>query len=195
MARLVEALHAAGIDVVQDGSDGENLDFARLARLVRERRARTIGLLPVGDDVAVPATAIALGRALAAASGRRVIILDALGGWPGAPELASSDAPEDAPLAATWLLDDVAVVTPRSGDGARSLAGLRAAVNVPWAAFAHVVVDLTGVDHLGEQLEAFALLDAVALVARSGRSTTRQVRRVLAGVAEGRCLGVLLTGL
>jgi hypothetical protein len=161
---------------------------------VRERRARTVGLLPVADDVAVPATAIALGRALAAASGRRVVVLDALGGWPGAQELAARDAPEDAPLAATWILPDVAVVTPRTRDGVGSLDGLRASVSVTGPAFAHVVVDLTGVDHVGEQFEAFALLDAVAVVARSGRSTTRQIERALAGLAEGRSLGVLLTG-
>jgi hypothetical protein len=195
MARLVDALHAAGIEVVQEGSAGANLEFARLARLVRERHAWSVGLLPVGDDVAVPGTAIELGRALAAASSRPVGVLDALGGWPRVRDLAALDALEEAPLAATWILDDVAVITPRLEEGARSLSGLRAALAEGRAAFAHIAVDLTGVDHLGEQLEAFALLDAVALVARSGRTTTRQVRRALAGVAEERCLGVLLTGL
>jgi hypothetical protein len=195
MARIIDALHAVGIEVAQEGSAGANLEFARLARVVRERHAWAVGLLPVGDDVAVPATAIGLGRALAAASGRPVGVLDALGGWPGARDLAVRDAPEEAALTATWVREDVAVITPRTEDGARSLSGLRAAVAEPGVAFAHVVVDLTGVDHLGEQFEAFALLDAVALVARSGRATTRQVRRALADIPEKRCLGVLLTGL
>jgi hypothetical protein len=62
------------------------------------------------------------------------------------------------------------------------------------ASFGELIVDLTGFDHRGEHLAAFELLDAVALVARCGRTTARRIERWLRDLPDGRDLGVLLTG-
>ena len=138
---------------------------------------RTLGLLPASDDVAVPAPAIALGRALPPVSPQSVGVVDALGSWPCARVLVAHAAPDGTPEGrGAGLLDRLALLTPRTlpaGGGAPVNCAMCLANR--WTTFDHLVVDLTGFDHLGEHVAAYALLDAVALVARSGRTTTSQV--------------------
>jgi hypothetical protein len=100
-------------------------------------------------------------------------------------------------MVTSWILEGLALLTPRTTDPANpaGLSILRGAVADRLDAFGHLVLDLTGLDHLGEHLAAFDLLDAVILVARSGHTTTRQVSRRLREIPERSALGVLLTGL
>ena len=170
-------------------------ECARMAASARARRARTLGMLPASDDVAVPAPAIALGRALAHGSLQPVGVVDALGNWPCARVLSTHAAPDGPPMITSWVLEGLALLTPRDAGPATGLSALRTAVADPADGFDHLIFDLTGLDHLGEHLAAFDLLDAVVLVARSGRTTTRQVSRRLSEIPERRALGVLLTGL
>jgi len=190
-----DELRAAGIGVTADGDPPAlRVECARLARRMRERLVQTLGLVPAGDDVAVPAVAIELGRALAESSASSVGVLDAHGSWACARALIR-DAPPDGTLFGTsWLFDNLAVLTPRIFEAGAMLGLLQSAVVEHIGVFNHLVVDLTGFDHLGEQLAAFQLLDAVVLVARSGRTTTRQVQRWLRDLPDDRSLGVLLTG-
>ena len=195
-ARALEALRAAGLDLAgwRDAAPAW-MEGVRVARELRERGLHTVGLAPADDEVAVPAVAMLLGGALAQVSGGAVGLVDAAGSWPAAPELRAS-APSDGSLLATsWLRDGLAVLGPRCFDHGTALAPLRAAVALVPAAFEHLVVDLTGFDHLGELPAATGLLDGVLLVARSGRTRGRQVRRWLGDAAGGRGLGVLLTGI
>jgi len=199
VTRVHELLRADGIVIAADrDADDRRLvhtECARLVRRMRERLVHTLGLMPAADDVAVPAVAIELGRALADKRGNVVGVIDALGGWRCAPALIESAARSDNLPVKSWVLPNLALITPRArGVGAmlQELAGMLLEQAV---AFSDMVVDLTGVNHLGEQLSAFDLLDGVAVVARSGRTTTQEIRRLLSEIPARRGLGVLLTGL
>lgn len=196
MTSVQEILRDVGIGL-EETRDRASLrsECARMAASARGRGARTLGMLPASDDVAVPAPAIALGRALADVSLQPVGVVDALGNWPCARVLSTHAAPDGTPMITSWVLEGLALLTPRAAGPATGLYALRSAVEEPADGFDHLIFDLTGLDHLGEHLAAFDLLDAVALVARSGRSTTRQVSRRLSEIPERKALGVLLTGL
>jgi len=195
MPSPLEELRAVGIDVgTEDARLVLRAECMRLARRVRERRARLVGLAPAGDDVAVPAIAIELGRALAATGITAVGVVDAHGSWPCARRLTASAAAGADLLATSWLFPNVAVLTPRAPRPGDALERLHGALVRETASFGELVVDLTGFDHRGEHVAAFELLDAVALVARCGRTTARQIQRRLRDVPDRRDLGVLLTG-
>jgi hypothetical protein len=169
------------------------VECARMARLLAERLVHTVGLAPAADDVAVPPIAIELGRALADKSAL-IGVVDAQGSWMDA-RLRVEGAPSDGtPTATTWLLDNLGVLTPPTTGTDSLLSRLRRIVLETRATFTHLVIDLTGFDHAGEQIAACDLLDAVVLVARSGRTTAHQVRRWLRDLPPDRNLGVLLTG-
>ncbi len=196
MPGVHERLRAAGIELAaNEDQPALRAECARLARRMRERLVHRIGLLPAADDVGVPSIAIELGRALADKSASSVGVVDAHGSWACARGL-TGDAPPDGTLMATsWVTDNLAVLTPRIFDAGAMLGQLHSAVVENAVGFSDLVVDLTGFDHLGDQLAAFDLLEGIALVARSGRTTTRQIQRGLRDIPEWSCLGVLLTGL
>jgi hypothetical protein len=194
MPSIHETLRAAGIWLMAgDEWPALGAECAGLARRLREKRARTVGLIPADDDVAVPAVAIHLGSALAGRSARPVGVVDAQGSWTG--PAGAAPAEDGAGLVTSWLRDDLAVLTPRSGGTGAALQHLRGVLEAEADVFEHLVFDLTGFDHRGEQLAACELLEAVALVARSGRTTARRIDRGLRDLPAARCLGVLLTGL
>jgi hypothetical protein len=169
-------------------------ECARLARLLRARSVRALGLAPCDDRTAVPAVSIELARALAAAGARPAAVMDAAGSWSCAGDLVGR-APPDGPLLATsWLQADLAVLTPRAPLPRAAVPRLRICLGGESATFGHLVVDLTGFEQAGDQLAAFDLLDGVVVVARSGRATARQIERRLRDVPGDRRLGVLLTG-
>jgi hypothetical protein len=194
MTIVQELLRSAGIGfAAAEEHPDAHVECARMARLLRERASRAVGLVPAGDDVAVPSLAIALGRALASREAA-VGVLDAAAGWPCAEALRARAVPYGTEVATSWVVENLAVLTPRAADAGELLSRLRGALVDKGAIFGHLVVDLTGFGPLGEHVGAYALMDAVALVARSGRTTTRQVERWLRDFPEGRSLGVLLTG-
>jgi hypothetical protein len=195
MSSVHDAFRSAGISL-EAGEDPPALrtECARLARLVQESGASTLGLAPAGDDVAVAGAAVKLARALASARRRPVFVVDALGSWgPGAT--TTVEAGDDGSAAPTWLIADLGVITLRAPHPSLALARLKECVARTLAVRLTLVVDLTGFDQLGERPAAFELLDAAVVVARSGRTTTRQIRNALQDVPEGRALGVLLTGI
>jgi hypothetical protein len=195
MGSVEEALQQSGIGTTGWASASKGTEMVRIARLLREREVRTVGLLPAADDVAVPALALALGKALADTGDGPVAVLDAAGTWVCADALRARAAPSGAPVTTSWLGDALAILTPSSVDPGEVLRRLRDAASGEEGGYRHLVVDLTGVDHLGAQVEAFDVLDATTLVARRGRTTARALRRALADVPPPRSLGVLLTGL
>ena len=197
-AKIAEALRAAGIGFADDKHDDRRavqVECARLVRRMRERLVHTIALVPAGDDVAVPAISIEIGRAFADKSAGAVGVVDAHASWACARALVEGALPDGTLVVTSWLLENLAVLTPRISQPGAMLRQLHSLVVEQALIFSHLVVDLTGFDHLGEQMAAFDLLDAVVLVARSGRTTTRQIQRWLRDMPEGRSLGVLLTGL
>jgi hypothetical protein len=195
MPSVQDVLREAGIELGEStGAPAVRVECARLATLVRDRQVRILGLVPAGDDVAVPAVALVLGRALAESSPLPVGVLDAQGTWPGARALAARAEPDDPLVATSWVLPGLAVLTPRVPDPAAGLSLLRVLAADLAAVYGHLLVDTTGLDHTGDHLAAFDLLDAVALVARRGRTTTRQLQEKLREIPVGTGLGVLLTG-
>ena len=195
MPSVHDAIRSAGI--VLEAGDGPPVlrgECSRMARLVRESLASTVGLAPAWDDVAVPAPAMELARALASMSDRPVGVVDALGSWGCASELTGGSNGDGTP-ATSQLLDNLALITLRPPDPYASLGSLKGWVVREAAVYGHLVVDLTGFEDVGERRAAFNLLDAAVVVARCGRTTIRQVEDALRDVPEGRGLGVLLTGL
>jgi hypothetical protein len=189
-----EALRAAGIALTGEDRLDVQRASARAARLVRERRLQAVGFAPASDDVAVAAVALEVGRALALTSTGPVGVVDASGTWPCARALV--DCGQDAgALSAAWVLEHLAVLTPRTLDAGRTLARLRGDVEDARARFEHLLVDLTGFHRPGERAAALEQLDAGVLVARSGVTKTRHAQRAFRDVPEGRSLGVLLTGI
>ena len=195
MSSVLDALRSAGISL-EPGDDPPVMraECARLARLLHASGASTLGMAPAGDDVAVAGAAVKVARALASARHRPVLVVDALGSW-GPGGAGTAETVDDGSAAPTWLLGDLGVITLRAPHPSVALPRLKACVAHRRSAHATLVVDLTGFDHLGERPAAFALLDAAIVVARAGRTTTRQVRHALHDVPEGRALGVLLTGM
>jgi hypothetical protein len=196
MPGVHERLRAAGIELAADDDQPAlRVECARLARRMHERLVHTIGLFPAGDDVSVPSVAIELGRALADKSATFVGVVDAHGSWACARGLAEATPADGTLVATSWVTENLAVLTPRIFSPGAMLGQLKGAIVENAVGFSDLVVDLTGFDHLGDQLAAFELLEGIALVARSGRTTTRQIQRWLRDIPEWSCLGVLLTGL
>jgi len=195
LSRVHDALRSAGIGLAGDAAPAVRVECARLARRMREQMVNTIGLVPAGDDVAVPAVAVELGRALADKSEAPVAVIDGHRSWACAAALVDGSPADGTFVATSWVTDRLAVLTPRTFDAATTLGKLYSAIADRGTLFGNVVVDLTGFDHLGEQLAAIELLDGTVIVARSARTTTRQIQRWLQDIPEWSSLGVLLTGL
>jgi hypothetical protein len=60
--------------------------------------------------------------------------------------------------------------------------------------FAHVLVDLTGFELLGEHGSAAACMDGVALVGRAHHTHEKELVELARLMPQGRFLGVLLVG-
>lgn len=192
-----DTLRTAGLMSLEDREDpAVRAECSRLARRVREKGLRTIGLAPAADDVAVPALALALGSALAETSAKTVGVADAHGSWSCARALSEAAEDDETPLAISWISENLAVLTPRStaGGPAPEHLGIGATAVTEVQGFDELVFDLTGADHLGLQFAWFKALGGIAVVACSGRTTTRQVQRWLRDLPRECWLGVLLTG-
>ncbi len=189
-----ERLRKGGIRVAAGEEEPEvRNECVRLARVLRLRACRVVGLVPAGDDVAVPAVALQVGRALADVSGSPVGVIDAHGSWPGARALAA-ERPDASLFASNWLSDNLALLTPRTFDTGGMLPKLTAALRDEASVFGHLVVDLTGFDRLGEHLAAMETMDGLIVVARKGRTRTTQLERWARDIPAERDIGVLLTG-
>jgi hypothetical protein len=190
MATLLEHLLRAGYLPPDRGPEPVAVEFARIARVLRERGCRTIGLVPCADDVAVPPVALRLAHALAAISHCDAGVVDAAGTW---LEPADVQVPAGK-FASEALAPGVVVLTRSRAAPGRSGWDLQRCLTLaPWST-SHVVVDLTGLERSGEHLEAIAMLDGAAVVARAGRSRAAQVRRALYEIARTKRVGVILAG-
>jgi hypothetical protein len=175
-----------------DGDPTLTAACAGMASRARRARARTIGLVPASDDVAVPAVAVLLARALAEVASAPAAVVDAHSSW--AESFPGPGAAQEGSVATVAIARGLSVVAVRAEDAPNPLRRLRTACEAG-GAFEHLVVDLTGFDHAGELLEACEALDASVLVARTGRTTRRAVARWLEELSGVPFLGVLLTGI
>src|SRR3954470_22375021 len=89
-------LEAAGLKVVMDEEHAEVRDECiRIARRLRVSGKKILGLLPAGNDVAVPPIGVQLGLAMAEVSGATVAFVDANLRWPAISEIAGGDRDDE----------------------------------------------------------------------------------------------------
>jgi len=170
---------------------------ARIARRIHDERYRVVGFVPSDDKVAVPPLIIQLGLALCDLTGATVAVVDANVRYPGLADIARgrSKDRDDSVFSTRWLRGSLALLSPPQVERAGEVVPQLARVLLDGSdLFAHVLVDLTGFELLGEHASAAACMDAVALVGRAHRTTEKELVGLAAMMPVGRFLGVLLIG-
>ncbi|HET7505133.1 MAG TPA: hypothetical protein VFK02_29140 [Kofleriaceae bacterium] len=170
---------------------------ARVARRLHAERIRVIGFVPSEDQVAVPPILIQLGIALTELTGATIAVVDANVRYPGLRELnAGKPTDSDTSVFSThWLRGSLALLSAPEVERAGQVVPQLARVLIDGQdLFAHVLVDLTGFELLGEHASAAACMDAVALVGRAHHSRERELLELARLMPHGRFLGVLLVG-
>ncbi len=195
-------LQAIGIQIIDDDQEpAVRAECSRIARQLENLGVKIIGLLPATPDVAVPALAVQLGRAIVDLTGTTVAVIDANVHWPGLSAISSppvattaaAKAGDDRIFATHWLRGSLALLTPpRAGVAGAGLPELQRVIQHGHELFAHLVVDLTGFDRLGEHLAAVALLEGVFIVGRAGKTREKDLLRWQQELPDH--LGVLLIG-
>jgi hypothetical protein len=170
---------------------------ARIARRVHSEKIRVVGFVPSNDRVAVPPVIIQLGLALCDLTGATVAVVDANVRYPGLPTLNRGQRPDhdDSVFSTRWLHGSLALLSPPRVEQAGEVVPQLARVLLDGSdLFAHVLVDLTGFELLGEHAGAAACMDAVAIVAQAHRSRERELLELSYLMPANRFLGVLLVG-
>ena len=170
---------------------------ARIARRIHTDRLRVVGFVPSDDKVAVPPVIIHLGLALGALTGATVAVVDANVRYPALAQIARGTRTDhdDSVFATRWLRDSLALLTPPRVEQAGQVVPQLARVLLEGSdLFAHVLVDLTGFELLGEHASAAACMDAVAVVGRAHRTREHELVELARLMPHGRFLGVLLVG-
>jgi len=170
---------------------------ARVARRIHGEQIRVIGFVPTDDQVAVPPVLIQLGIALTELSGATIAVVDANVRYPGLGALneGKQTDSDDSVFSTRWLYGSLALLSAPHVERAGEVVPQLARVLIDGAdLFAHVLVDLTGFELLGEHASAAACMDAVALVGRAHHSREKDLVGLAQLMPHGRFLGVLLVG-
>jgi hypothetical protein len=170
---------------------------ARIARRIHGDRLRVVGFVPSDDRVAVPPLLVHLGLALCDLTGATVAVVDANVRYPGLAQIAKGlrTDHDDSVFTTRWLRGSLALLSPPRVERAGEVVPQLARVLIEGAdLFAHVLVDLTGFELLGEHASAAACMDAVALVGRAHRTRELELVELADLMPHGRFLGVLLVG-
>lgn len=190
-------LHRFGLSIEPETSEAY-AGAIRVGQRIHGSGGRTIGLLPVGMDSAVPGVALNIGASLVDTLGATIAIVDTNARWPafaGLERPADDGAQQDSPFVMRWLRGSLALLTPRNPPGAGiGVAELESLASVAGSMFAHVLVDLTGFEQFGLHLDAVRLLDRVVVVARAGAATDWALIRTCRQIPPWKELGVLLVG-
>jgi len=170
---------------------------ARVARRLHNERIRVVGFVPAEDQVAVPPILIQLGIALTELTGATIAVVDANVRYPGLGALNEGKATDsdDSVFSTRWLYGSLALLSAPQVERAGQVVPQLARVLLDGSdLFAHVLVDLTGFELLGEHGSAAACMDAVALVGHRRRTREPQLRALADMMPRDRFLGVLLVG-
>ena len=169
----------------------------RIARRIRGGGIRVVGFVPGDEDTAVPPVLIQLGLALCDLTGATIAVVDANVRYPGLGALnrGRSADHDDSVFSTRWLHGSLALLSAprveRAGEVVPQLARvLRDGADL----FAHVLVDLTGFELLGEHASAAAHMDGVAIVARAHHTREQDLVDLAQLLPRERFLGVLLAG-
>lgn len=189
-----DVVAALGIDT----TDGEvKAACTRVARKIHGEGVRVVGFVPAENTVAVPPVLIQLGIALTELTGATIAVVDANVRYPGLGELnqdKSTDSDESV-FSTRWLHGSLALLSAPEVERAGQVVPQLARVLIDGSdLFAHVLVDLTGFELLGEHASAAACMDAVALVGRAHHTREHELLELARFMPHGRFLGVLLVG-
>jgi hypothetical protein len=190
-------LASIGLRLDGPGSGELRAACARIARRIHADRVRVVGFVPSDRTVAVPPLLVHLGLALCDLTGATIAVVDANVRYPGLPELAKGQQTDhdDSVFSTRWLRGSLALLSAPRVERAGEVVPQLARVLLEGAdLFAHVLVDLTGFELLGEHASAAACMDAVALVGRAHHTRERELRSLSELMPHGRFLGVLLVG-
>jgi hypothetical protein len=181
-----------------DTTNGETkAACARVARRLHSEGIRVVGFVPSEDQVAVPPILIQLGIALTELTGATIAVVDANVRYPGLGTLnAGKQTDSDESVFSTrWLHGSLALLSAPEVERAGEVVPQLARVIIDGAdLFAHVLVDLTGFELLGEHASAAACMDAVALVGRAHHTRENELMELARLMPYGRFLGVLIVG-
>jgi hypothetical protein len=192
-----EILAELGIVAGDQRSGGLRASCAKIARRIHAEGTRVVGFVPGDDDVAVPPLIIQLGLALCDLTGATIAVVDANVRYPGLGALNQGrTADHDESVFSTrWLRGSLALLSPPRVERAGEVVPQLERVLLDGAElFAHVLVDLTGFELLGEHASAAACMDGVAVVARAHRTREQSLRDLVQQLPRRRFLGVLLVG-
>jgi hypothetical protein len=170
---------------------------ATVAQRIVNERLRVVGFVPSNDGVAVPPVLIHLGLALCDLTGATVGVVDANVRYPGLADLAKDQATDrdDSVFSTRWIHGSLALLSaPRVEKAGEVVPQLARVLLEGSDLFAHVLVDLTGFELLGEHATAAACMDAVALVGKAHRSREQELVELARLMPQGRFMGVLLVG-
>jgi hypothetical protein len=170
---------------------------ARIARRIHGERLRVIGFVPSSDRVAVPPVIVHLGLALCDLTGATVAVVDANVRYPALAELAKGHHTDhdESVFSTRWLRGSLALLSaPRVERAGEVVPQLGRVLDQGSDLFAHVLVDLTGFELLGEHAAAAASMDAVAVVGQAHESREQELVELARLMPHGRFLGVLLVG-
>jgi hypothetical protein len=198
LARMAEQDEAV-LDAIGIGKpDGElRAACARIARRIHRDKIRVIGFVPADPRTAVPPVLIQLGLALTELTGATVAVIDANVRYPGLAELNAARATDhdDSVFTTRWLRGSLALLSPPRVERAGEVVPQLARVLLDGQdLFAHVLVDLTGFELLGEHGSAAACMDAVAIVGRAHHTRERHLLELVPLMPSERFLGILLVG-
>ncbi len=201
-------LERIGIPIITDEKNPlVRAECIRIARRMHLSGNKVFGFIPAEHHIAVPPVIIQLGIALTEITGATIAAVDANVRWPGLAGLA--DAAEDGskyPRSRTsdphetifrtnWVRGSLALLSPpRSEQAGEAVPQLARLLLEGCDLFAHVLVDLTGFDMLGEHASAAACMDSVILLARARKTRERQLLMMQKAVPQNRFMGVLLIG-
>nr|HEX4314891.1 hypothetical protein [Kofleriaceae bacterium] len=192
-----EVLHELGLRL-DDADAGElRAACARIARRIRVDHLRVVGFVPVDDRVAVPPVCIQLGLGLCDLTGATIAVVDANVRYPGLAQITRGQERDrdDSVFSTRWLRGSLALLSPPRVERAGEVVPQLARVLLDGAdLFAHVLVDLTGFELLGEHASAAACMDAVVIVGRAHKTREKQLLELASLMPQGRFLGVLLVG-
>jgi len=200
MARKVAHADESLLDTLADAAANGELAAAcaRIARRLANDKLRVVGFVPADDDVAVPPLIIQLGMALCDLTGATIAVVDANVRYPGLPALDRQQREKDSDasvFSTRWLRGSLALLSAPRVERAGEVVPQLARVLLDGAdLFAHVLVDLTGFELLGEHASAAACMDAVAVVGRAHATREEALVKLSELMPAGRFLGVLLVG-
>lgn len=192
-----EALAKLGIAIGDDRSGELKAACARVARRIHNDKMRVIGFVPSNDKVAVPPLIIQLGIALCDLTGATIAVVDANVRYPGLPDLARGQLTDhdESVFSTRWLHGSLALLSaPRVEQPGEVVPQLARVLLEGSELFAHVLVDLTGFELLGEHGSAAACMDGVALVATAHDTREQELLALAPLMPPGRFLGILLVG-